>query len=80
MGKMNIIIMGKITLKDVEVSIDIQLGRDPRRNFDFEGESLADLKQTLNQFGDDIATEFGVDKHKVNFKGAGLEQNRFVVF
>ena len=72
--------MGKIILKSVEVSIDIREGRDYRRTFDFEGDSLADLKETINTFGNDSAAEFNVEVEDIKFKGAGFSQNRFVVF
>lgn len=72
--------MGKITLKDVTVTVDVQFERDLHQKFDFEGESLDDLKATLNQFGEDVANEFGTTKDKVKMKGANFSKNNFVVF
>lgn len=72
--------MGKLILKDVEFEIDVREGRDARRKFDIEGESLADLKNTINSFGNEIMAEFGVNADDVKVKGAGFSQNRFVVF
>lgn len=72
--------MGKIILKDVEFEIDVREGRDARRKFDIEGESLADLKKTINDFGNEIGQEFNVSNDDIKVKGAGFSQNRFVVF
>ena len=72
--------MGKIILKNVEFEIDIREGRDYRRTFDIEGSSLEDLKETINEFGNDIKSEFNVNAEDIKVKGAGFSQNRFVVF
>lgn len=72
--------MGKLTLKDVEFIIDVSEGRDYRRKLDICGDTLKQLKDIGNNFRNEIAEEFSVDVSNVDIKGAGLSQNRFVVF
>lgn len=72
--------MGKITLKNVEFEINVPLARDARRSFEISGDSLEDLKNTINSFGEEIAREFEVNTDQITVKGAGFSQNRFVVF
>lgn len=72
--------MGKIILRNVNFSIDKLLGRDPTRDFDIEGDSFEDLKNTVNQLGQDLAKEFECNVSDIKVKNATLKENRFVIF
>lgn len=72
--------MGKVILRDVNFSIDKILAKDPSKTFDIEGDNFQDLKETLNNLGNDIAKEFEVSSNDVKVKGASFTENRFLVF
>lgn len=72
--------MGKIVLRDVNVSVDKLFGRDPNRNFDVIAEDFADAKETVNKLGHDIAAEFDASLSDIKIKNATLKENRFVIF
>lgn len=72
--------MGKIILRDVNISINKLLAQDPEKNFDVEGDNFSDLKATLNQLGQDVATEFGVSPSEIKVKNATLKEDIFLVF
>ena len=72
--------MGNYILRNVNFSVDKKLAENPSRDFDIEADSFLALKEAVQQFAEQIATEFDCNVKDIKVKGATLKENKLLIF